>query len=129
MKVDDDFQAILRGPCDRIEYVGKLALNVRFTRPYCERPIADGKAHMIEPVTSMGGALTEEDFCDPPSCRNISKVGLGDPRVPMLLKGGMGGVVRLVQTKGPFVNNVGVASIVKDAGSDPWLDVEDDVRE
>jgi hypothetical protein len=51
------------------------------------------------------------------------EVGLGDPRVPVVLKDGSGLRAVLVLTKGVLVNNTGVARVVEERRSDPGLEV------
>jgi hypothetical protein len=56
----------------------------------------------------------------PCSC-NGGKVGLGDPRVPMVLQCVQGGLPILELTKCPLVDYVGIACIVKQGRGNPRL--------
>ena len=56
-----------------------------------------------------------------PRSSDGSKVALGDPGIPVVLQNTQCRVVILILTERPFVDNGRVASIVKDAWSDPWL--------
>ena len=56
----------------------------------------------------------------PCSC-NGGKIGLGDPRVPMVLQCVQGGLLILELAKCPLVDNVGITCIVKQGGGNPRL--------
>ena len=58
---------------------------------------------------------------NPPSSGDISKVGLGDPRIPVRFQGGSSLDFVLVLTKSPFVDDSGVPCRVEQGGGDPRL--------
>ena len=56
-----------------------------------------------------------------PCSRNGDKVGLGDPRVPMVLQCVLGSCLILELTKCPLVDYVGIACVVKQGRGNPRL--------
>jgi hypothetical protein len=55
MEIDNDADIVFRCPRDGLFKVGKLALNVGFTRTDFKSPIAYRNAHVIEPIHSFAG--------------------------------------------------------------------------
>jgi hypothetical protein len=48
VKIDDDFEAMCTSPCDCIQEIRQLSLDVWFTRPDLEGPITNGYPNMVE---------------------------------------------------------------------------------
>lgn len=49
VQVNDDFEAVVPSPSDRLLQVRQLAGNVRFPGPDFERPVSDGYADVVQP--------------------------------------------------------------------------------
>lgn len=60
MEIDNDTEIVFRRPIDGLVKVGKLALNVGFTRTDLESPIAYRNAHVIEPSSFAGAKRGSE---------------------------------------------------------------------
>ena len=53
MEVDNELEAVLSGPGDRVLEVRELALDVGLAGSDFKRPIADREAHMIQAVEAQ----------------------------------------------------------------------------
>lgn len=49
VQVNDDLEAVVPSPGDRLLQVGQLARDVRFSRPDFERPVSDGYTDVVQP--------------------------------------------------------------------------------
>jgi hypothetical protein len=104
MQIDDDLQAMVLRPTDRLLEIGKLTLDVWLTGGNVERPEPNRDADVIEARRS-----------------DVGEVLLSDKCIPVLLECRLSFRFILVLSKRVLVDDGGVASTLEDAWCNPRL--------
>ncbi len=118
VQVNDQLEAVITGPGDRVSEISKLSLYVRFSRADLPCPISYREPYVVQPVSKRRSAratIQKRARRRPgvPSSCNSFKVRFGYPGVPMVFERLLRRSSVLQLPKRPLVDDVRVSSVIE----------------
>lgn len=117
VQVDDQLEAVISSPGDRVSEIRELSLYVRFSRADLPRPISYRKPYVVQPVLRGRSAppIQKKARGRPgaPGSGDSCKVRFCYPGVPMVCECLLRRVSILQRPKRPLVDDVRVPSVVE----------------